>query len=187
MVRVFGFIDIQKDFMNKDGALYVPNAESIKGNIKKLVNFAQECKLPIFFTQDQHDGSESEMVKNGGPFPLHCMKETTGAENIITAMGRYFDKQCYDVFDGKNGNKNIVKWLTDERVTEVWLAGVVGNICVEATAIGLRKLDIDVYIFENAVEWMDLENGIFCKGQDNKEQSIKRLHEMGCQLVQCKL
>jgi len=178
MVRVFGFIDIQKDFMNHAGALYVPNAESIKGNIKKLVHFAQIFNLPIFFTQDQHDGSESEMAKNGGLFPLHCIKGTSGAENIIDTQARYFDKQCYDVFDGKNGNKNIVKWLKDEAVTEVWLAGVATDYCVKAAAIGIRKLGIGVYIFENAIMGV---------APETTESAIKEMKKAGCHFVKCDL
>ena len=185
MVRVFGFIDVQKDFMNSDGALYVPNAESIKGNIKKILKFAQEYNLPIFFTQDQHDGSEPEMANNGGPFPLHCMKGTTGAENIIDTQARYFEKQCYDVFDGKYGNKNIAKWLQDEMVTEVWMAGVATDYCVKAAALGIRKIkvgesqrQIDVYIFDNAIMGV---------APETTESAIKEMKEAGCHFVKCDL
>jgi nicotinamidase/pyrazinamidase len=192
MVRAFGFIDVQNDFMNSNGALYVPNAESIKENIRKLVDFAEHRVAPIFFTQDQHEPTDPEMNTVGGPFPPHCLKDTVGAENIIEATTFkkspvIFEKRCYDVFDPKLGNPNFKKWLKDGKFDEVWLAGVVGNICMEAIAIGLRKLYIDVCIFENATVWMNLENGIFCKGLDNKEKSVERLREIGCHLVTCGL
>lgn len=188
MTTVFGFIDIQADFMNSNGALYVPNAETIKPTIKKLINFAESRDCPIFFTQDQHDGTESEMAKNGGVFPLHCLKNTEGAQNIPEADNHgavFFEKKCYDVFNGKQGNNRIVQWLKDNNVTNCYISGVVGNICVEAACIGLRKLGINVYIFEEAVVWMDLENGIFCEGIDNKEKSVKRLRDIGCHFVRC--
>jgi hypothetical protein len=65
------------------------------------------------------------------------------------------------------------------------MIGVVGNICIESAAVGLRNLGIEVYIFENGTMWMDLEKGIFCEGPDNKEKSMIRLKNIGCSFTQC--
>ena len=37
-------VDTQNDFMNPSGALYVPDAESIKPNLKKLTDHAKKNK-----------------------------------------------------------------------------------------------------------------------------------------------
>ena len=77
MKKIFFNIDTQKDFMNKDGALYVPNAESIKDNLKKLTSFAVNNKIRIFNSMDTHYGDkkykyvETELKRNGGMFPDH--------------------------------------------------------------------------------------------------------------------
>jgi len=177
MNRVFGFIDVQNDFMNENGNLYVPNATSIKKNIKNLVSFAVQRKCDIFFTQDQHDSSDPEFKT----FPPHCITDTPGAELIPEAKTKtkkavYFDKKTYDVFDGKLGNKDIDKWLKDKKVTEVWLAGVAADVCIKAAALGLRKRNIDVYIFENAIAGVD---------EKNTETSIQEMKDAGCHFVKC--
>ena len=188
MKRAFGFIDVQQDFMNINGKLYVSGSESIKEKIVKLVNFAEIYECSIFFTQDLHLNGDPELISAGGIFPDHCMNGTLGAniidDIILTIIPQTFTKRCYDIFDDKLGSPDRVKnWLKKNNVTEVWLAGVVGNICVEAAANGFRKEGIDVYIIEDAVVWMDLENGIFCKDNDNKEKSIERLKKIGCHFV----
>lgn len=85
---IFYDVDTQNDFMNKNGALYVPNAESIKPNLENLTKYACEQSIPIFGSVDRHFGTktykerELELSKWGGPFPEHCMDETEGQQKI---------------------------------------------------------------------------------------------------------
>jgi len=87
-MRVFYDVDTQNDFMNKNGALYVPGAESIKQNLKKLTEFARKNNIPIIGSVDRHFGTleykerEKELQRWGGPFPDHCMDGTQGAKKI---------------------------------------------------------------------------------------------------------
>jgi nicotinamidase/pyrazinamidase len=189
MNRVFVDVDTLNDFF-ADGALPVPNADKIRPVLKSLTVLAKNEKIPVLKLCDCHDGTEPEMICNGGPFPLHCMKGTEGAACIReTANNKaiVFEKRTYDVFDKNLGNPDIVEWLMANDITEAWVYGDVGNICVEAAVIGLLRRNIKVYVFENAVIWMDLENGIFCQGPDNKEQSVKRMIKAGAHMAVAKL
>lgn len=171
-MKAIGIIDIQKDFMNENGMLCVPNAESIVPELERVCMNPQG--LPMFFTADDHDGTEPEMSVNGGQFPLHCMRGTEGKELILDPKNcPVFTKRCYDVFDEKYGSLNIIPWLKKNEITEVDLCGVVGNICVQAAALGLINLGIKTRILSDAVVWMDL-------GPDNnKETSVAMLREKG--------
>ena len=83
-----------------------------------------------------------------------------------------------DVIDSKLGSPDIAKWIEEKKPTEVWLAGVATDYCVKAAALGLRKRNIEVYIFENAI-----------KGVDEKETTVEAINEMkeaGCHFVKCK-
>lgn len=152
-------IDAQHDFMDISGELSVPNAHKIKSTIAEIIKFGHDRNLTVYFTQDAHDGSEPEMKKNGGPFPFHCMVGTRGQENIEEAIPtkdeKVFTKQCYDVFDKDLGNKEIAKWVKDQGFTEVYLAGVATDYCVKAHALGLIKLGIETYVFEDAIAGVD--------------------------------
>ncbi len=189
-MKIFVNVDTQKDFMDEDGALAVPGAGEIRPVLAKLTKLAKEGNIPVISTSDDHDGSEPEMAKNKGPFPLHCMKGTKGQKLIEeTKMPNQiiFSKQCYNVFDKNLGNPDIKKYLHSINVDEAWVYGVVGNICVEAAVMGLLDMGIQVYVFENAVVWMELEQGIFCEGPDNKEQSMKRMREAGAMFAKAGL
>ncbi|MBN2051887.1 isochorismatase family protein [Candidatus Woesearchaeota archaeon] len=89
-MNIFYDVDTQHDFMDKDGALYVPGAEDIKPNLKKLTDYASASSHPIRIigSMDVHHGTseyksmEGELNRYGGPFPDHCMIGTRGQEKI---------------------------------------------------------------------------------------------------------
>ena len=169
-------VDAQADFMNADGALAVPGTDRIRGKLAQIAKFAREKRIALFFTQDEHDGTEPEMAANGGPFPLHCMKGTIGQQNIpeVPTLGyMLFTKKCYDVFDPTLGNKYIEQYLKDAHIDQVFVCGVVGSICVEAAAIGMAKRGIDVTIWEDAVVFMDVDENI------NTRKSWERMAAAG--------
>ncbi|MDO8741030.1 MAG: isochorismatase family protein [Candidatus Woesearchaeota archaeon] len=95
-MRIFYDVDTQNDFMNKNGALYVPDAELIKPNLAKLTCFAKEKNILIAGSVDRHFGTEEykcregELQRWGGPFPDHCMNGSKGELKIYdTALHVY--------------------------------------------------------------------------------------------------
>lgn len=87
-MRIFYDVDTQNDFMNKNGALYVPGAELIKPNLKLLTDYAEMNKvsivgsLDVHFGTEEHKDKEGELQRWGGPFPDHCMYNSEGAMKI---------------------------------------------------------------------------------------------------------
>ena len=75
---VFVDIDTQFDFMNPNGALYVPDAEDITDNIRKLFVYAKEHKIKILSSTDAHKADDPEFKL----FPPHCVKDTPGNQKI---------------------------------------------------------------------------------------------------------
>ena len=51
---IFWNVDTQKDFINKDGALYVKDAETIKPALATLTNFARKNNIKVINTGDYH-------------------------------------------------------------------------------------------------------------------------------------
>src|SRR3989339_460088 len=87
-MKIFYDVDTQNDFMNADGALYVPAAELIKPALAKLTDYARANNIPVLGSVDKHFGTEQyksregELQKWGGPFPDHCMSQTDGQDKI---------------------------------------------------------------------------------------------------------
>ena len=66
-MKAICMVDVQRDFMDADGALAVPGTDKIRGKLAQIRQFAADNNIQVFFTQDEHDGSEPEMAQNGGP------------------------------------------------------------------------------------------------------------------------
>ncbi|MEK6969324.1 MAG: isochorismatase family protein [Nanoarchaeota archaeon] len=94
-MKIFYDVDTQNDFMNKNGVLYVPDAELIKHDLWRLTDYAKRHKIPIVGSVDQHFGTEEyklrerELQQNGGPFPDHCLAGTDGQKKIELTQTAY--------------------------------------------------------------------------------------------------
>ena len=178
--RIFYNVDTQHDFMDKKGKLYVPNAEAIKPNLAKLTRYARDCGITIIGSVDAHTSKDPELKENKGPFPRHCMIGTFGQKHIpetkpinpifvqnvrlsdyeldkiLKHDGEiYFEKQHYDVFT----NPNIYIILKIINPKEAVVYGVATDYCVKAAALGFRKKGIDVYLVEDAIEAVNVNQG----------------------------
>lgn len=179
MKTIFYDVDTQNDFMNKNGALYVPGAEDIKDNLQKLTQYAVDNKINIIASADRHFGNEPELQKNGGPFPDHCMdgmygemkiRETTTRnkgfienkpyttedyETMLKAEQVILEKQDYDIATNPNF-AGIMKFIKPKNAI---VYGVATDYCVKAAVLGFRKLGIGVYVVEDAIAAVDVNPG----------------------------
>lgn len=191
-------IDTQKDFMNKDGALYVPGAEEIKPNLKKLTNYALENKIKIIGSSDRHFKDDEELKK----FPPHCMDGTLGAERIEEtrtrelrienkyAPGKYrkenhigelkdeypritIEKQTTDVFS----NPHAEKVFETLGIKEVVVYGVTTEYCVKDAVLGMLERNIDVYLVEDAIKGID---------EKASEEALEEMYSRGAIPVKTK-
>ena len=75
-------VDTQKDFMNRNGSLYVQGAEDIKPTLAKLTKYAKENNIKVINTADWHYEDSEELSDTPdfiNTFPPHCMSNTSGA------------------------------------------------------------------------------------------------------------
>lgn len=71
--------------MDDSGKLYVPDAESIKPNLKRLTDYAHERGIRIVASADDHEPGHRELSDTPDfheTFPEHCMRGTPGAAKI---------------------------------------------------------------------------------------------------------
>ena len=137
-MRIFYDVDTQRDFMNKNGALYVPNAELIKPVLKQLTDYARKYDhLHIIGSIDRHFGTEEyrhregELQKWGGPFPDHCMDKSFGIEKIKETRLTYPDARGESFRSEYYGAENSFchPHYLDEHVDEKYLKRAIGFVC----------------------------------------------------------
>lgn len=165
-------IDMLRDFVDKDGALYVgPEGEKIIPFIREKVREFKEEKAPVFFIADNHEHDDSEFAM----FPPHCVAETPGAA-IADSVGyepgdRVIPKRRYSAFFGTDLDIS----LREKKVDEVHLVGVCTNICVLYTAADGRNLGYKVIVHRDGVASFDGEAHDFALKEAEKT--------LGCTVV----
>jgi nicotinamidase/pyrazinamidase len=75
MSRALLIIDFQNDFTS-GGALEVPGGDEIADPVKRL---APQFDY-VFATRDWHPPDHASFETEGGPWPVHCVQGTQGAE-----------------------------------------------------------------------------------------------------------
>ena len=165
-------IDTQNDFMFKEGNLYVPDAERIIENLKKLTEFAYRNNIPIFSSVDSHTQDDPEFKQ----FPPHCIKGTEGQKKInetkikealfipsdrtieidFTKYRQFiFEKDKLSVFSNPNFEKAI-----EEIGKEIFVVyGVATEYCVKECVEGLLERNKNVYIVVDAIKGVDEKKG----------------------------
>lgn len=107
-------VDVQYDFCNPEGALYVKDSEKV---IPAIIDYATKNKADInqiIFTRDWHTKKDESFKKNGGTWPVHCVQGTTGADIdntlytellklripvVVVNKGTVFDHEEYGAFE----------------------------------------------------------------------------------------
>jgi nicotinamidase/pyrazinamidase len=178
--KIFFAVDCQKDFINRDGALYVKDAELIKPQLKILTDYATEKNIIVVNSADFHTDKSAEISKTPdfiNTFPAHCMCGSEGCGFIEETSPKQFFKDNYyivrytdseieenrfkrsrniivlkDTFDVFVGNKLIGEVLRKQIVENIVVYGVVTSICVKFVVEGLLKRKFKVFLVIDAIK-----------------------------------
>src|SRR5215467_3866185 len=79
---IFWEVDVQADFMLPGGKLYVPGAEKLLPNIRRLTDAARKGRVFLVSHGCFHIPNDPEFKI----FPPHCVKGTAGADLVPEAL-----------------------------------------------------------------------------------------------------
>lgn len=187
---IFWEVDVQADFMLPGGNLYVPGAEKLLPNIRRLTDAA--CRGRVFLVShgDFHAPNDPEFKI----FPPHCVKGTPGAELVPEAMtgkvaripndaevklpddlSKYhqilLEKQTLSIFESRHVDALLEKLGAQ---AEFVVFGVVTEYCVSFAAKGLLERGRRVAVVQDAIESLKPEDG---------EKTIAELQRLGARLT----
>lgn len=196
-------VDTQHDFMDENGALYVPGAEGIKPNLAELAECALDNEYQIMGSVDRHYEGDAELKV----FPKHCMDKTEGQKKIPeTALPRiayfpegmptgleeaYIENRAHSANELKNAMTHPAVYFEKQEVNVFSNAnagllkrfdaavvyGVAAELCVRAVVLGMRQRDIDVFVVEDAIK------GITPEGE---AKAIEEMKKAGARFVKTK-
>lgn len=172
------------------GKLYVPGAEKLLPNIRRLTDAAQRGEVFLVSHGCFHTPDDPEFKQ----FPSHCVKGTPGAEFVPEALTDNFvrlenrsdatlpddlieykqivlEKQTLNIFDSAHADALVERLGTHP---EFVVFGVVTEYCVALAAKGLLARKRRVAIVQDAIETLDSAVG---------EKVLADLQTAGAELV----
>lgn len=141
-------VDVQNDFADPGGSLYVPGGEEAIAFINEQVEDAVSGGATVVYTQDWHPPSTPHFSKDGGIWPVHCVADTRGAEfhpDLDVRADALFVKKgvggedgysAFTVRDPVSGETKPTG-LSDrlEGASRVVVVGLALDYCVKETAL----------------------------------------------------
>jgi nicotinamidase/pyrazinamidase len=187
---IFWEVDVQADFMLPGGKLYVPGAEKLLPNIRRLTDAARRGQVFLVSHGCFHTPNDPEFKI----FPQHCVKGTEGAELVPEALtekvvrvpneadaklpedlSRYqqilLEKQTLNIFESRHADA-LVQRLGSQ--AEFVVFGVVTEYCVSFAAKGLLELGRRVAVVRDAIETLNAEDG---------QKTIADLEQLGARIT----
>ena len=172
---IFWEVDPQADFMLPGGKLYVPGAEKLLPNIRRLTDAARDGKVFLVSHGCFHSNDDPEFKM----FPPHCVQGTPGASFVPEALTDQvfrvpntsdatlppqlekfqqvlLEKQTLDIFDSRHAGTLVDRLGTKP---EFVVFGVVTEYCVRLAAKGLLQRGRRVSVVEDAIETLKPEEG----------------------------
>jgi nicotinamidase/pyrazinamidase len=187
---VFWEVDTQADFMLPGGKLYVPGAEKLLPNLRRLTDAARRGHVFLVSHGCFHPEGDPEFAT----FPPHCIQGTPGSRyvpealtdkiaevpNLATAslpadLSQFqqilLEKQTLSIFESRHANA-LVKRLP--RDAQFVVFGVVTEYCVRFAAKGLLERGRKVSVVQDAIETLKKEDG---------ERTIAELQSLGATMI----
>jgi nicotinamidase/pyrazinamidase len=163
MSEALVIVDFQRDFTPPDGALAVPGGDQIAARLNEL---ASDPRYEIVLaTRDWHPPAHSSFRERGGPWPVHCVQGTEGAElhpaldrSLIDAVidkGQRPDTPGYSAFEAEE----LGPLLREHGVTALTVVGLATDYCVLNTARDALKQGFAVTVERSATRAVDVTPG----------------------------
>jgi nicotinamidase/pyrazinamidase len=187
---IFWEVDVQADFMLPGGKLYVPGAEKLLPNIRRLTDAARQGQVFLVSHGCFHTPDDPEFQV----FPPHCVKGTVGAELVPEALAEkivrvpndadarlpedlsqyqqiLLEKQTLNIFESRHADA-LVQRLGSR--AELVVFGVVTEYCVSFAVKGLLERGRRVAVVQDAIETLKQEDG---------QKTVAELKRLGARLT----
>ena len=182
-------VDVQNDFADPKGSLYVQEGEHVVPIINRQIDRAQAAGVPVVYTMDWHPPDTPHFAKYGGKWPVHCVRNTWGAElhPDLKVAGEIIQKakgpeDGYSGFSvehlptGERRETGLEQLLRERGVNHVVIAGLATDYCVKETALDAVRKGFDADVITEATRPVEVEPG-------DGERALRELEQAGVTLV----
>jgi nicotinamidase/pyrazinamidase len=149
-------VDVQRDFC-EGGALAAADTTSLLAPLEKCIEAARKAGAMIIFTGDWHPPNHSSFKPNGGPWPVHCVAGTEGAElmpplrrtanDLMIHKGVGVNGAGYSGFEATRLDEQLKKL----GVSRIAVSGIATEYCVRATTLDGLKAGFETFLLTDMV------------------------------------
>jgi nicotinamidase/pyrazinamidase len=182
-------VDVQNDFADPAGSLYVSGGVEVVRRINDEVALASADGAFVVYTQDWHPPSTPHFARDGGTWPVHCVAGTWGAElhpGLLVAgpavrkgsngEDGYSGFMMRDSTSGADRPTELEPILRERGLTRVVVCGLATDYCVRATVLDACRLGFVTTVLTEAIAAVDLTPG-------DGPKSLAEMAEAGAQLA----
>ncbi|MEO6351415.1 MAG: isochorismatase family protein [Candidatus Limnocylindrales bacterium] len=166
-------VDVQNDFADPGGSLYVKGGEEVVPLINREIDLARAAGATVLFTQDWHPASTPHFAKDGGVWPVHCVRETWGSDfhpDLVSGIGPVVRKgsngedgysgfTMRDATTGEEIPTPLADLLSDNAATQLVVCGLATDYCVKSTVLDARAKGYPTTVLQNAIRAVDVQAG----------------------------
>ena len=158
-------VDAQNDFC-PGGALAVADGDQIIQALNRSIDIFSKAHCPIFATRDWHPAKTNHFKDYGGPWPVHCVQESYGAEfhpalrlgsAAVLSKGMAADQDSYSGFQAANSSGTLLAdLLRRDGIERIFVGGLATDYCVKHTVLDGLKQGFKVVLLADAVRAVNL-------------------------------
>ena len=183
--------DVQNDFADPAGSLYVPGGEEVIERVNAEVERATDAGSVVVYTQDWHPPSTPHFEKDGGVWPVHCVVGTWGAElhprlrviedAPVVQKGTggedgYSGFTVRDPISGEEHGTVLGDLLRERGVRRTTVVGLATDYCVKETALDALAKGFETTVLTGAVRAVERREG-------DGSRALEQLREAGAAVV----
>ena len=177
MTEALIVVDFQNDFTPPHGALAVPEGDRIADRLNELA--ADKRFDLVVATRDWHPPDHGSFAEQGGPWPVHCVQGTEGAE-LHPALDRarvdaVIDKGQDPATEGYSGfeGTDLATLLRQRGIDRVTVVGLATDYCVKNTALDALKEGFEVVVDTSAARGVD---------RDDSARAVNEMRAAGAEI-----
>jgi len=174
-------VDVQNDFLS-GGSLAVPHGDEVIAPLNQYIHKFQSRALPVIATRDWHPQNHCSFRAQGGIWPSHCVRESSGAQistslNLsdaakLISKGILVDRDAYSGFQ----DTKLDSYLSKLGVKRLFIGGLATDYCVLNTVLDALDHHFFVCLLSDAVHAVNVK-------PDDGVNAMEKMRKAGAQAI----